>query len=76
MRTLFDDGYRIELSLRFPRLRVNSQIATDLAVRESVFIIFNDVFHFSDALFLYIQVTGQDDFRSKLMNRFDKSLIP
>jgi hypothetical protein len=49
MRTLFDDVYRIELSLRFPRLRVNSQIATDLAVRESVVVIFDDVIHFSTA---------------------------
>jgi hypothetical protein len=46
---LFDNGHRIELSLRFRSVRVDSQIATDLAVRELAVVIFNDVVHVSAA---------------------------
>src|ERR1700722_12562337 len=44
---LSDDIHRIELSLRFRSVRVASQIATDLAVRELDVVIFNKVIHFS-----------------------------
>jgi hypothetical protein len=46
---LFDDVHRIELSLRFRSVRVGSQIATDLAARELVFAIFNEVIDFPTA---------------------------
>lgn len=53
---LFDNVHCIELSLRFPSVRVASQIATDLAVCESVVVIFNEVLHFSAANFVYTRV--------------------
>jgi len=40
-------------------VRIVSQIATDLAVRELVVVNFNDVIHFSARQFLYIQKSGQ-----------------
>src|SRR6266436_3953455 len=53
---LFDNVHRIELSLRFPSVRVTSQIATDLAVCESGVVIFNEVLHFSALVFVYTRV--------------------
>jgi hypothetical protein len=44
---LFDNVRRIELSLGFRSVRVASQIATDLAVRELVVFISNAVIHLS-----------------------------
>src|SRR6202035_1828358 len=43
---LLDNVHRIELSLRFPSVRVTSQIATALAVCESGVVICNEVIHF------------------------------
>jgi hypothetical protein len=44
---LLDNVNRIELSLRFRSVRVFSQIASDLAIRELVVVIFSEVIHFS-----------------------------
>jgi len=46
---LFDNVHHLELGLRFHDILVDSQIATDVAVRELVVLIFNDVPHFSIA---------------------------
>jgi hypothetical protein len=46
---LFENIHGIELRLRFRGVRVASQIATDLAVCELVFVLFNGIIHFSAA---------------------------
>jgi hypothetical protein len=61
----FDNVHRIELSLCFRRVRVDSQVATDLSVRELVFVGFNNVIHFPRN-FLYIQELRQNKFRSEV----------
>src|SRR5260370_21223783 len=73
IRALFDNLHRIKVSLRFRTIRVPSQIATDLAVRELVVVIFNTVIHFSVAIFVYTRVRPEK-FRSGYEGR--TSMLP
>jgi hypothetical protein len=64
IRALFDDVRCSELGFRFRRVRLSSQIATDLAVCEWGYVIFNEVIQFSTAESVYIQEWGHKTFAS------------
>ena len=60
---LFHNVHRF-LSLRFRKIRVDSQIATDLAVREFAFVaMFNDVVHYSTLDTCIYKIRAQDSDR-------------